>query len=207
MGFDKLWANCGGRPLLALTLEGVVAAGIRVASIAAPAERHDDVASLARAAGVEMCHLVAGGSSRQESVSLALGRLEEADYVCVHDAARPLTPVSCFERVLAAAARWDAATTAVPPRDSIKRVQAGRVVETLVRDTLMSVQTPQAFRTSLLRMAHERAIDDGAVAEDDCTLVERLGHAVAVVDGDDRALKVTRPTDLTLVQALLGLAG
>ncbi|HEX6493134.1 MAG TPA: 2-C-methyl-D-erythritol 4-phosphate cytidylyltransferase, partial [Candidatus Dormibacteraeota bacterium] len=78
------------------------------------------------------------------------------------------------------------------------------VVETLERADLVAVQTPQAFDAALLRRAHETALRDGVVADDDCALVEHLGAPVAVVEGDPRNLKITRPADLAVLRAALG---
>jgi 2-C-methyl-D-erythritol 4-phosphate cytidylyltransferase len=105
--------------------------------------------------------------------------------------------------VVEAAVEHGAAVPAVPVRDTIKRVDGDRVVETLNRDELRAVQTPQGFRYELLVQAHERAREEGFYGTDDATLVERLGHPVAVVPGSPENLKITTPEDLLLAEALL----
>ena len=101
----------------------------------------------------------------------------DVELVAIHDAARPLVRPGDVARVVAAAARSGAALLAVPLRDTLKRVRDGRVVETPARDELWAAQTPQVFRTALLREALARAEADGFRGTDDAQLVERLGHA------------------------------
>ena len=193
-GEDKLWADVGGRPLLALTVDGLVRAACfdRIV-VAAPPLRHADVRAVAAAAGIA-CDVVEGGERRRDSVAAALAGAGECELVCVHDGARPLCPPPVFTRVVAAARRHGAATAAMPCVDTIKRVEGDRVVETLPRESLVAVQTPQAFSTLLLRRAHASASDVDAA--DDCLLVERIGEPVVIVPGDPDARKITLPADL-----------
>jgi 2-C-methyl-D-erythritol 4-phosphate cytidylyltransferase len=144
--------------------------------------------------------VVAGGERRRDSVAAGVETLGDCDIVCVHDAARPLCAPELFSRVIAAARERGAATTAIPCVDTIKRVSAGLVMETLPRDQLVAVQTPQAFAAELLRRAHAASTDD---ASDDCLLVERLGAPVAVVDGDPRNRKITTAADIEWLRAEL----
>lgn len=203
---DKLWCELGGRPLLAWTLGGLAGAAFDVVVIAAPRERWDAIRGLVEASGLPAPRLVEGGDRRQDSVREALERCTECDWVCVHDAARPLVSVELVRRALDGARETGAATTAVPCVDTIKTVRDGHVIRTLERSELMATQTPQAFRTTLLRRAHEQAAADAAAADDDALLVERLGVSVAVVDGDPRNIKVTHPHDLDLIRALRQVA-
>jgi 2-C-methyl-D-erythritol 4-phosphate cytidylyltransferase len=124
----------------------------------------------------------------------------DADVVVVHDAARPLASVQLFERVVeAVAAGADGAVPALPVPDTVKRVEHDRVVETVPREGLVGVQTPQAFRADALRAAHEV----GGVDTDDAALVEANGGTVRIVEGERRNLKLTLPDDLALARALL----
>ncbi len=145
--------------------------------------------------------VVPGGSTRSESVRAGLAAVPgEADVVVVHDAARPLAPVSLFEAVVAAVRSGaDAAIPGVAVASTVKRVADRRVVETVDRRNLVEVQTPQAFAAAALRRAHS----DDPEATDDAALVEAAGGTVAVVDGDPRNLKLTHPHDLTVARALL----
>jgi 2-C-methyl-D-erythritol 4-phosphate cytidylyltransferase len=150
--------------------------------------------------------VVAGGATRQESVRIALAALDpDIDVVLVHDAARPLTPSELVDAAVdAVRAGADAVVPAVPVADTIKRVdRGGRVVETVPREQLRAVQTPQAFRRQVLAAAHAAALGDTSAATDDAGLVERLGVRVQVVPGSPEAFKVTRPIDLVFAEALL----
>ena len=145
--------------------------------------------------------VVPGGSTRSASVRAGLAAVPgEADVVVVHDAARPLAPVSLFEAVVAAVRSGvDAAIPGVAVASTVKRVAGRRVVETVDRRNLVEVQTPQAFAAAALRQAHA----DDPEATDDAALVEAAGGTVTVVEGDPRNLKLTYPHDLTVARALL----
>lgn len=146
---------------------------------------------------------VAGGARRQDSVAAGLAAIQGDGLVLVHDAARPLVPTRVIRDVRRAAAVTGAAVPALPCADTIKEAADGRILSTLERGGLVRVQTPQGFRLELLRRAHAEAPATGPGAGDDAALVERLGAAVAVVDGAEENIKVTRPGDLELVEALV----
>ena len=156
--------------------------------------------------------IVPGGERRQDSVARAFARVSDrAEIVVVHDAARPLVTDAVIRRTIAAAAATGAAIAAVRAHDTVKRGDAaGAIVETLRREEIYLAQTPQAFRTSVLRDALVRA---GALATaradeatDEAALVERAGHPVRLVEGDPRNLKITTPDDLAMAEHLLGAA-
>ncbi len=204
MGEDKLFADIAGRPLIAYTLEAAARAAVfaRVV-IAAPEDRHAQLADLARAAGLGAVATTAGGERRQDSVRAALDLVGDADIVAVHDAARPLCPPELFVACVDAAARHGAVTAAIPVVDSIKRGHAGVVVDSLDRAELYAIQTPQAFRRALLIDGHRHASEVGLTVDDDAALVEALGAAVHIVRGSADNFKVTHPHDLVLLRALL----
>jgi 2-C-methyl-D-erythritol 4-phosphate cytidylyltransferase / 2-C-methyl-D-erythritol 2,4-cyclodiphosphate synthase len=145
--------------------------------------------------------IVAGGARRQDSVAHALACVaDRADLVVIHDAARPLVAPALIRRTIDEAARSGAAIAAVRATDTVKRADAsGRVRETLPRDEIYLVQTPQAFRTALLREALALGLD----ATDEAMLVERAGHVVRLVEGDATNLKITTPGDLAMAERLL----
>ncbi len=208
MGRDKIWLDAGGIPLLGRTLAAVAAPGIfDTVTVVVPEVAWGRVRDLAAAAGIDDLRLVEGGDRRQDSVRAGLAVAGDAALICVHDAVRPLCPMGLFFAVVDAARRHGAATAAIPVVDSVKRVrrdgELAVVAETLDRAELVAVQTPQAFDAALLRRAHAVALRDGVVADDDCALVEHLGEVVAVVEGDPRNLKVTRPADLAVLRAAL----
>lgn len=144
---------------------------------------------------------VPGGATRAASVRAGLTAVPDAtDVIVVHDAARPLATPELFRAVIAAVdAGADAAIPAVPIPDTVKRVAGDRVLDTVPRDSLVAVQTPQAFRAEALRAAHRHAGD----ATDDAALVEAAGGTVRTVVGDPRNGKVTTPSDFVVAAALL----
>lgn len=208
MGADvpKQFLPLGGKPILARTLEPFLAcAGVGEIVIAAPrahiAETERIVASLVPAKPVRV---VEGGRERQESVRLGIAALAGgADIVIVHDAVRPFITVGIIESCIAEAARSGAVTVARPMKETIKTVEGGMVTGTPDRARYWIVQTPQAFRSGLLIEAHERALADGFSGTDDCMLVERLGHPVAVIEGSDTNIKITTPADFAAAGAIL----
>ena len=145
---------------------------------------------------------VPGGSTRSASVRAGLDAVAaSAAVVVVHDAARPLAPPALFDAVIdAVRAGADAAVPGLPISDTVKRVDGDHVVETIARDELVAVQTPQAFLAPSLRKAFAGQI---AGATDCASLVEQSGGRVAVVEGDPRLLKITTQADLALVESWL----
>ena len=152
--------------------------------------------------------VVAGGAERQDSVARALEALPpEVDVVLVHDAARPLAPSDLVDAVAAAVlAGHHAVVPGLAMTDTVKRVSgaasdgAEQVLETVPRNDLRCIQTPQGFDRAVLAKAHAAA--DGT-STDDAGLVERLGLTVVVVAGSGEAFKITRPIDLLLAEAVL----
>jgi 2-C-methyl-D-erythritol 4-phosphate cytidylyltransferase len=200
----KAFARLGGRPLLAESLERLESSDwIDAIVIAAPPDWEEPSILVAEEiAATKVSSAVTGGASRSESVRLALADVpEEAAVVLVHDAARPLVPEAVIERVLAPLSEgWDGVVPALPLADTVKRVEGDRVVETLPRDDLVAVQTPQAFLADVLRRA---VAGDVASATDCSSLVEAGGGRVKVVEGDPRLLKITDADDLALVEGWL----
>jgi 2-C-methyl-D-erythritol 4-phosphate cytidylyltransferase len=200
----KAFVRLGDRPLLGESLERLDASvWVDAIVVAAPPGWEEPAILLAEELGcgkVSAC--VAGGATRADSVRRALAEVPgDAAVVLVHDAARPLLEDSVVERVVTALNEgWDGAVPALPVADTVKRVDGDRVVETLRRDELRAVQTPQAFVAQVLRDACE---GDVAEASDCASLVEARGGRVKVVDGDPRLLKVTDAADLDRVAALL----
>jgi 2-C-methyl-D-erythritol 4-phosphate cytidylyltransferase len=145
---------------------------------------------------------VVGGPARSESVRNAIAAAPDADIVVIHDAARPFASVELFRACIAAiGAGADGAVAAAPVTDTIKEAGADRrVVRTLDRSTLWSIQTPQAFRADILKRA---LAGDVATATDDASLVEALGGDVRIVEAPSSNFKITWPEDLARAEALL----
>jgi 2-C-methyl-D-erythritol 4-phosphate cytidylyltransferase len=147
--------------------------------------------------------VVEGGVERQDSVRRALRVLpDEADPVLVHDAVRPFISVHKIREVLSAAERHGSAILALRAKNTIKRGRGDWVEETMDRNALWETQTPQAFRRDILVRAYEKAEADGFSATDDSQLVERLGHPVRIVTGEETNIKITSPADLRLAEIL-----
>src|SRR5918999_3042654 len=201
----KAFANLGGRVLLAESLERLERSDwIDAIVIVAPVGWEEPSILLAEelsAGKVNAC--VPGGVTRAESVRAGIAEVpDEAAVILVHDAARPFLPDDVIERVLTVLGEgWDGAVPGLRVADTIKRAGSdGGVVETLERDGLVAVQTPQAFVAATLK----RAFANFTPAATDCAaLVEAAGGRVCVVDGDPRLVKVTTAADLELVERLL----
>ena len=191
-GAPKQFLEAGGARLVDHAVAAAGAACDEVV-VVLPADREWDGKPIAKA--------VPGGATRSDSVRAGLAAVApDAEIVVVHDAARALATPGMFELVIdTVRAGADGAVPAVPIPDTVKRVDGDRVVETVARDGLVVVQTPQAFRADRLRAAHE----SGGDATDDAALVEAVGGTVVVVAGDPRNVKVTTVADLTVVEALL----
>jgi len=200
----KAFAKLRDRPLLAESLERLEASDWidEIVIVAPPGWEEPSILVAEEIAATKVSSAVTGGESRSESVRLALEEVPaEAAVVLVHDAARPLLPAEVIERVLAPLSEgWDGVVPVVPLADTVKRVEGDRVVETLPRDDLVAVQTPQAFLADTLR----RAVSGEVSSATDCaSLVEAQGGRIKVVEGDPRLLKVTDADDLALVESWL----
>lgn len=171
--------------------------------VVAPEEFVTDVQALMTQVAVEL-HVVAGGETRQASVLRGLIALpDDVDVVLVHDAARPLVPADIVTNVVAAVrAGHPAVIPALAVVDTIKRVDTtSHVAETVDRSELRAVQTPQGFSRAVLQRVHAEA--DGDDITDDGGLVEAAGIPVLIIEGHEEALKVTRPLDLVIAEAIV----
>jgi 2-C-methyl-D-erythritol 4-phosphate cytidylyltransferase len=200
----KAFAALGGRALLAESLERLDASDwIDAIVVVAPPGWEEPTILLAEELVVsKVAAVVPGGATRADSVAAGLAEVPgEALVILVHDAARPLVSELVIERVLNGLSEGAAgAVPALPLQDTVKRVERGHVVETLEREALVAVQTPQAFVAERLRSAYTGELGG---ATDCASLVERNGGRVAVVEGDPALLKVTTVDDLARVEALL----
>ena len=172
------------------------------------ATREEDlvrIAQLCRDAGLQKpTKVVRGGETRTESVLLAaMETSADTEYIAVHDGARPLVSQAVIEAAVIKAMETGAAVAAVPAKDTMKLVVNGQIRETLPREQVYHMQTPQVFDASLLKAALQAAVTAHAALTDDASAVERLGKAVAVTEGSYENLKITTPEDVAMAEAIL----
>jgi 2-C-methyl-D-erythritol 4-phosphate cytidylyltransferase len=199
----KAFARLGDLPLLAESVSRLDASDwVEGIVVAAPPGWEEPAILLAEEVGAgKVSSCVTGGASRADSVRAALAEVpHEAAVIVVHDAARPLLTEAVLERALLALNEgWDGAVPGLPVSDTVKRVENGAIVETLAREDLYAIQTPQAFSADVLRDALSGSEEAG-----DCSaLVEAKGYRVRLVEGDPQLLKITSPADLELVETWL----
>jgi 2-C-methyl-D-erythritol 4-phosphate cytidylyltransferase len=201
VGVPKAFCQLDGRTLVERAVAGLLESGVvDTVVVAVPADFTDEAKLILG----HKATVVAGGTQRTESVSLALSALSGGpDFVLVHDAARALTPPGLIVRVVdALRSGHGAVVPALPLADTIKAVDAnGVVLGTPERAGLRAVQTPQGFATDLLLRAYRRA--GTADFTDDASLVEHVGGQVQLIDGDPLAFKITTQLDLLLAQAIV----
>lgn len=201
----KAFVGLDDQTILRHALDGVFAGPLAQVIVVAPEALVGDALTDALAAAGDrhdLVSVVAGGETRQQSVAAGLHAVwADVERVLVHDAARALTPTAVFERVVAALeAGHDAVLPVLPVVDTIKRVDAGSVVEAIDRSTLAAAQTPQGFLRRVIDAAYAEASADHT---DDAALVQAGGVRVRTVAGDERAFKITTPADLERARTLL----
>ena len=188
----KAFVVCAGRPLIEWSLDVLHSVCDRVVAAVPPGHEAEP-------------DFVVGGESRSASVRRAVAAAPEADLFVVHDAARPLVTRELVERCIDALEPGiDGAIAAVPMTDTVKEVASdGRVLRTLDRTQLWAIQTPQVFKADILRRALDRDAAALAAATDDAWLVDDAGGVITVVEAFPENIKVTRESDLRIVEALL----
>ena len=206
MGADrnKLLLEVEGKPVIIHTLEvfekDVNCRGIILAIH--PNEREELAILFEQYAIDKVIHLVDGGKERQQSVHNALKKVS-SDIVLVHDGARPFIQFSTIQKLVQKARVDGAAIAAVPVKDTIKVVRNETVDKTIERSSLWSIQTPQAFRLSILNTAYDKAELNGFQGTDDASLVEQMGEKIQVVEADYDNIKLTTKEDLIFAEAIL----
>lgn len=199
----KQFRALGGRPLICWSLDVLAEAGCDPLVVVAP---FDQIDTARQAVGRRDIVCVAGGATRSESVRSGLARIE-AKFVTIHDAARPFATVDMVRGTTEALKSADGAVVGLPMDETLKRAGDEAVIETVDRTNLWRVQTPQSFRTDVLKQAHEEAAAAGLAATDDAQLVERVGGRVVIVPGSRLNLKLTYPEDFALAEAILATRG
>jgi 2-C-methyl-D-erythritol 4-phosphate cytidylyltransferase len=206
----KQFLELDGVPIVLLTLRRLMECrDISEFLIATRGEETDSLEQrLAKEKFSGTVRVVKGGETRQQSVGNALAQVSsDAELVLVHDAVRPFVTTEQVQRVIAEARTRGAAILGIPAIDTIKEVRRSSLPQdvalisaTIPREKIVLAQTPQVFRTMLLKEAFARAEQDGVTASDEAALVERLGHDVYVVQGSERNIKITKPADMELAR-------
>ncbi|MFS0638052.1 2-C-methyl-D-erythritol 4-phosphate cytidylyltransferase [Mesobacillus foraminis] len=204
-GRNKLFLSLDGIPVLIHTLKVFEEDG-ECSGIILAIHPDDEQAfkQLLMQYGIQkVTSFVYGGKERQDSVYGGVKALAADGIVLVHDGARPFIKQQTIHELVKAAEKDGAAIAAVPVKDTIKKAEDLQVTETIERSSLWAVQTPQAFRISVLRKAHEEAAKSDFVGTDDASLVERLPHKVVIIEGDYDNIKLTTPEDVYFAEAIL----
>ena len=204
----KQYLTLGGIPLLVLSLKILQRIeSIREIILSVPESDRDYCwREIVNPFGLgKVTHIVAGGQRRQDSVRNGLFTISDPpDLVLVHDGVRPFIEDTLVENAISCAEQTGASVVAMPIHDTVKRVDAHRVIqETLNREELWHIQTPQVFRYDWLVAAHKHAQNENWEVTDDATLIERMGYPVSVVEGSCFNIKITKPDDLIFGEAIL----
>lgn len=209
MGGDtsKQFILIDGVPVIVRTLKAFeIAERIREVVIAARQEDIPQMYALIQDYEItKVKQIITGGETRQESVFRAIAQVDEnADFLAIHDGARPLIRPQEIDLAVSAAVEHGAAALGVPVKDTVKQVDAdGKIVDTPERSTLWAVQTPQVFSRALYLRAAEQAGEAAAQLTDDCQLIERTGAPVYLVRGAYANLKITTPEDVFAAEGIL----
>lgn len=198
-GIPKQFQQLAGKPLVQHVIERFLL-DANVDRVVVPVSER----LLASVKNSDRVAFVAGGETRQQSVIRGLAEAEDADFIAVHDAARPLFSTAIFHAVVAAATEVGAALPVIPVADTIHVMNAdATVAQTLDRAMLGAAQTPQCFRADLLRDILARAQRENIEGTDEAGLAVRFGYTVKGVPGDPRNLKITVPEDLEVAESYL----
>ena len=208
--FNKLFLTIDERPVISYTLD-----------VFEDAECIDEIIVVCNEKDFALCNeiisdfsyskvksIVVGGASRQDSVYKGLLAVSsDTDIVVIHDAARPLLTEEILKDVVETAQENGAATAAIRPNDTVKVVQSDLVKDTLDRNQLALIQTPQAFQKNIIMDAHQSAQKSHILTTDDCALAELMNVPVSVVPGSAMNIKLTTPEDFALICAILTFKG
>ncbi len=205
---SKQYLPLGGEPIIARTLLALQSFALIDEIVVAVRKEEKDYChkEIIEKFNITKVHkLIEGGERRQNSVHNALEAVGEGcNLVVIHDSVRPFVTEHILMEAVAQANVHKASVVAVPVTDTVKEAKYhGFIEKTLSRENLWAVQTPQVFKYGLILEAHEQAKKDNFIGTDDASLVERMGHPVKVVEGAPDNIKITRPEDLIMAEAIL----
>jgi len=202
----KQFMEIGGQPIVEITLQKILSIeDIKYGVVVVSENDFDYSENLFRSIdGFDnKFKIIRGGKERQDSVYNGLVNLPpNTDIVVVHDGVRPLVSSQLISQSIKTAVETGACITALPVKDTIKRVEEDIVLETIPRDNLWLIQTPQTFKYSILKEAHEKARKTGFYSTDESSLVEWSGHPVTIIPGEFSNIKITTSADLELTRQL-----
>ena len=197
----KQFLEISGRPVIEHSIDRFIGAPSIDEIVVVLAEDQLDRISLDDHS--KLTAIVAGGATRSHSVLNSLKAVSnDTSIVAVHDGARPLVTVDEIERTVNTAKRTGAACLVAPLTDTIKSIRGNEIAATLDRTQLRRALTPQVFKIEILQKAFE-GVDLGESITDECYLVEKLGHPIAIVEGSARNIKITHADDMLIAEALL----
>ena len=206
-GVDKQLLEFNGVPVLVRSIQALAQVrSIQELVVVARQEQFAQLQSWKEQYHLPDFVLTTGGATRQQSVQAGIAKLsEQVEYFVIHDGARPFAQPQMIERCIQAAVEYGAATAAVRVKDTIKQAnEEGFIEQTPDRSRLYLTQTPQVFEAGLYRRAVKQAQREGLDFTDDCQLVEHIGHAVKLCEGDYRNIKITTPEDIAVAKAMAG---
>jgi len=206
-GEDKLFAEICGVPALAHTLMAFQkCALVNEIIIVAQNSMFERITEICKGYCIEKANcVILGGETRFDSVCNGIfAASQKSRLIAIHDGARPCVSTAIIERTITAAAKHSAAVPAVPVSSTIKSVSRGVVVETVSREGLYEVQTPQVFDSDLIKAALTKAQEARESITDDCMAVEMLGVRVHITEGARSNIKLTEPDDILIASAILG---
>ena len=207
MGSDKILGRLGELPVLARTLKPFQASDcVREIIVVTTGEKLQEVTELCREYNIgKVSKVVTGGKTRAESALTGVSEVSSrADLIAIHDGARPLVTEALIQRVVEAADQKYAAVPAIPSTDTLKSVgENGIILGTVDRESTWRIQTPQVFQADLIKAELTKAMKQGVPLTDDGSAMSLLGYDTYVVEGEEENIKLTKPLDLLLAEAIL----
>ena len=211
MGFDKLFAEIVGKPVIAHSLNAFARTeSVNEIVVVAQEDRHRDIEQIVRDENLNNVRaIVRGGEHRHDSVRAGLETVSgDAEYIAVHDAARPLVTPQQIEHVFEKCRYFGAASLAEPIRDTVKRADVDlRVAQSVDRHELYAMQTPQIFERKILEQAYQVVAEKMLLVTDEVSAVELIGRKAVLVVNDEFNFKITYPRDLSLAGFILRQRG
>lgn len=204
---NKQFLNIKGKPILYYTLKAFETCELvdEIILVTAKDKKQYCMDEIVRKYDInKISAIVEGGKERQHSVFNGLKAVKKSEVVLIHDGARPFVDRSIIEQGIINAERYGACTCGVKPKDTIKYVdENGFSIDTLDRNSLFQVQTPQCFRYDLILACHEKGISEGIAVTDDTSVVEYYGYKVYIYEGNYNNIKITTPEDLIIGERIL----